>query len=189
MFLIYNRDNNRVVKFDSLDDIKNAVKTGIYGKFNYDNKIKMKLKNNFEDFKIIKKHKFPYTLCNDSSQIKNIIINVNDPQKTYYMLTENIYAASLSQWFTVDGTIYIYDNLEEIKQYCKTVLKTLPYMNGENDEEIINDINLIDEMINDSNFGKNKISIFDVRDKDYYENRIEFTIGNDLYADFTITKI
>ncbi len=43
-----------------MDEIKEAVKKGIYGEYNYDQK------NNYEAFEIIKDPSFPYKLCDDN---------------------------------------------------------------------------------------------------------------------------
>jgi len=99
MFLIFKRESPcDVVKFNSLDDIKIAVENKAYGEYNYDDKTKTYIKNKFENFKIIKKIKFPYVLCNGSSNIKNIILDVGNSQKTYYLLREHHYAHGVWDW-------------------------------------------------------------------------------------------
>ncbi len=55
MFLIFKRENPYgPVIFNSLDDIKKAVETEVYGEYNYDKEKECEIKNKYEDFTPLK---------------------------------------------------------------------------------------------------------------------------------------
>ena len=172
MYLIFKRKNPYgIVKYNSLDEIKEAVEKEIYGKYKYNTKKGTELKNNYEDFEIIKEPSFPYKLCDDNSGpgIKNIILEVNR-EKNYYLLDENKYAHGVWNWPSIDGTKIIFDDPKQIKEYCKNIVNETSYMNDSNS-------------VSDNDLIVNKIKNIDKKTK------IEFTIGDDYYCSFNISKI
>ncbi len=74
------------------------------------------------------------------------------------------------QQFKVFGTKIIFDDPIQIKEYCKNVVDETSYLNDSNS---VSDYGLI----------KNKIKNIDK------ETKIEFTIGDDFYCSFYISKI
>jgi len=94
MYLIYKRINQcSVILFNSLDDIKEATKIDVYGKYNHDETIISGSNNDYSDFKLITNPKFPYILCDNYDYVKNIILDVCKNQTSeYYLLYGNHYA-------------------------------------------------------------------------------------------------
>ncbi len=165
MYLIFKRKKPYgIIKFNSLDEIKEAVKKGVYGGYGYNKK------NNYESFEIIKEPSFPYKLCDENGLgMTNIILEVNI-EKNYYLLDENKHAHGVWNWPSVDGTKIIFDDPIQIKEYCKKIVDETLYLYESNS---VSDYGLI----------RNKIKNIDK------ESKIEFTIGDDYYCSFNISKI
>ena len=218
MYLIYKRVNPRgVISFDTLDDIKEAVETEVYGKYNYDKSIILGTLNNYADFTIISNPTFPYELCDDYNSIKNVILDVSEkPNLEYYLLYEHHYAHGVWNYPTVDGTQIIFNDLKSMKEYCESVQKKLCYLNGNTDDDYYLDEQLINEKFDELPNYKEKENLWPSDHytkmlnynleryeeiyknislekfkliKDYQESGFDFTIGNDYYVDFTIYKI
>lgn len=218
MYLIYKRVNPcGVISFDTLDDIKEAVETEVYGKYNYDKSIILGTPNNYADFTIIPNPTFPYELCDDYNSIKNVILDVSEkPNLEYYLLCEHYYAHGVWNYPTVDGTQIIFNDLKSMKEYCESVQKKLCYLNGNTDDDYYLDEQLINEKFDELPNYKEKENLwpsdhyakmlnYSLEDyeeiyknislekfkliKDYQESGFDFTIGNDHYVDFTIYKI
>lgn len=220
MYLIFKRVNPYgVIAFDTLDNIKEAVKTEVYGKYNNDKTRISGSPNNYDDFTIISNPSFPYKLCDDYNLIKNIILDVSENTNSnpeYYLLEEYHYAHGVWDYPTVDGTKIIFNDLESIKEYCKSVQKKLCYLDGNTDDDYYLDEQLIDKKINElPNFKENdnlypsssyanmfiqclgrdeetykNISFEKFKQIQHYqENGFDFEIGNDFYVNFTIYKI
>lgn len=213
MYLIFKRENPYgVVIFNSLDQIEKAVKNEIYGERKYDKKNKMRLQNDYIDFTIIKNLEFPYKLCDNNSYIKNIILHVNQ-QKKYYLLDEHHYAHGVWDYSGFDGKKLIFNDLIEMKKYCENVVNQLSYLNGYYDNDRISDLELINLKFNKlkdyqildsktepvtetaSETATKTISL-ELQEKidycngiDENEDKIHFSVGNDFYVDFTISKI
>lgn len=181
MYLIFKRKNNYGFSiFYSLDDIKKAVQTEFYGKYKYDEKTKTELKNDYDDFTIIKNPVFPYEISNNYLGMKNIIFDVNE-EENYYLLDEHHYAHGVWDYPSMDGKKLIFNNLIEIKKYCENVVNKTQYMDYYSDnryicenESRIEDLELIKKKFEENEFDK---------------NIIDFTIGNDYFCVFTISKI
>lgn len=215
MYLIFKRVNPYgVIAFDTLDNIKEATETEVYGKYNYDKTMILGSHNNYSDFTIIFNPTFPYKLCDDYKEMKNIILDVsNNSEIEYYLLVEQRSAHGVWTYPTIDETIYIFDDLKTMKEHCKSVQEKLHYLNGNEDDDIILDKKLIDEKIDElSNYKDNlypssiyekKLNDWKIDDKTYnnislekfklvqhyQENSFDFTIGNDFYVDFIVYKI
>lgn len=218
MYLIFKRANPYgVIAFDTLDDIKEAVETEVYGKYNNDKTGIIGSPNNYADFTIISNPTFPYKLCNNYSPIKNIIFDVSEtPNTEYYLLFEHHYAHGVWDYPAVDGIKYIFNDLESIKEYCKSVQKKLSYLNGNIDDDYYLDEQLIDKKFDELPNHKDKDNLhssgwyanmlnncLERNEKiynnislekfkliqDYQENGFNFEIGNDFYVDFRIYKI
>ena len=193
MYLIFKReDPYGIVAFHSLNDIENAVKKEIYGEYNYDEKTETLLKNNYTDFTIIKNPEFPYTICdNYYKDIGNIILDVSE-QKQYYLLDEHHYAHGVWDWPTMDGKKLIFNDLIEMKKYCEDIVDKTPYLDGCEDSDYLSDLEQIDIKFNVledyKNLNDNKLQKEIPCSIDDQDN-IHFTIGNDFYVDFTISKI
>lgn len=183
MFLIFKRANpQNMVMFNSLDEIKDAIKTEIYGKYNYDDKLNTEIKNDFKDFTIIKNPKFTFLLCNDDEEdhlsIQNIILDISNlEKKTYYLLDEHFQDDEMDLP-TVDGKKLIFNNLTKMKKYCKYIVYKNVYFYGYYDNNRELDYKLIEEMIN-------KLEL----DNPDPKEEINFTIGYDYCVNFTISKI
>lgn len=220
MYLIFKRVNPYgVITFDTLDNIKEAVETDVYGKYNND-KIRMNgSPNNYADFTIISNLTFFYELCNGYNSIKNVRLDASEkPNTEYYLLNEHHYAYGVWDYPRVDGTKFIFDDLVKIKEYCKSVQKKLHYLDDDDyllDKKLI-DKKSIDEKINEqsnykekdnlyhSSYYANMLNYYLKHNKEEYknislekfkviqhytENSIEFTIRNDFFVDFIIYKI
>jgi hypothetical protein len=180
--------------FNYLDDIEKEVKNTIYGKYKYDIDTKTTLKNDYTDFTIIKNPEFPYELCNNYRGIDNIILNVSEQeQKNYYLLKEHSYSHGVWDLPTVDGKMLIFNNLVEIKKYCENVVNETIYLDMDEDIDRLYDIQLINIKFNGLKDYKQPINI-ELQEKIHCDNdddeyNINFTIGNDFYVDFTVSKI
>lgn len=167
MYLIFKRTNPcEVISFNSLDDIKEATKTGVYGKYNYDGTRINGSPNDYSDFTIISNPKFPYELCDNYSPMKNIILDTsNNPLLTYYLLDEHRFAHGDWTYPSIDKKKLIFDDLIKVKKYCKSVSENLSYMYFDNcDDPKQTDNELIDEKINElENHKKKNIVDFEFR--------------------------
>ncbi len=207
MFLIFKRENPYgPVIFYSLDDIKKSIKSGeIYGEYKWDSENKCHIKNKYKDFEIIENPEFPIILCDKYSVIENIIYDIGDSyNNTYYFMDKHSYAHGVWSWPTEDGTKLIFDNLIDMKYYCKDIVRNGRYLNGSNDMCRINDMKLIVKKMNklagDNLELHEKIVDNDKEYNEYHEyysdrnnndteDKIEFKIGNDFHVSFTISKI
>jgi hypothetical protein len=201
-----------------LDDIKEAVETEVYGKYNRDETRISGSPNNYTDFTLITNPSFPYKLCDDYNSVKNIILDVSEnPKSEYYLLYEHHYAHGVWDIPTVDGTKIIFNDLKSMKEYCKSVQEKINYMwmDGEDneyqlDEQLIDKIfdelpdykeknnlytsssytNMLNHCLERDEKTYNNISLEKFKQIQHYqENGFDFTIGNDFFVNFTIYKI
>lgn len=159
MYLIYKRVNPcGVVAFDTLNDIKEAIETEVYGKYNHDKTRISGSPNDYIDFTIISNPSFPYKLCDEHDSVKNIILDVSEnlnsnpnpnPNPEYYLLCVHHYAHGVWDYPTVDGTKIIFNDLKSMKEYCKRIQEKLCYLDGNTDDDRYLDEQLIDEKIDE----------------------------------------
>lgn len=172
MYLIYKHVNpSSVILFNSLDDIKESIKTEVYGKYNHDKTRISGSENNYLDFKLISNPTFPYILCdNYCKYIKNDILNIYENQKSeYYLLEEHQHAHGVWDFTSVDCKKIIFDDLESMKKYYKSVKEKLQYIYRDyyNDvDDDISDDKLIDKKFNELLNYKEKVNS---HDSNYYE--------------------
>lgn len=218
MYLIFKRSNPYgVIAFDTLNNIKEAIENEVYGKYNYDETMILGSHNNYNDFTIISNPTFPYKLCDDCNSMKNIILDVsNNPEIEYYLLVEHHSAHGVWAYPTIDGIKFIFDDLNTMKEYCKSVQEKLHYLYGDEDDDIILDKKLIDKKFDELSNYKEKDNLYPssiyenmlndclkIDEKTfknislkkfkllqhYQENSFDFQIGNDYYVTFIVYKI
>lgn len=133
MYLIFKRLNpTSVILFNSLDEIKEATETEVYGKYISDETRSSGTENNYSNFELISNSTFPYVLCEGYNYIKNIILDVSKKTGSeYYLLDEYEYAHGDWNWPSIDGKKIIFDDLNEMKKYCKSVQENLRYLDGD----------------------------------------------------------
>ncbi len=118
-------------------------------------------------------------------------------------MDKHSYAHGVWDWPTIDGTKLIFNDLIEIKKYCKNVVYEETYLCGQDDMDRAYDIKLVIKKMNKL-AGDNldlhekiieKEGEYD-ENNDYYghdnddtEHKVKFEIGNDFYVSFTISKI
>ncbi len=132
MYLIYKRLNpTSVILFNSLDEIKEATKTEVYGKYNPDETRSSGTENNYSNFELISNPTFPYVLSKGYNCVQNVILDVSkNTAPEYYLLDDFEYAHGDWSWPSIDGDKIIFDNLDEMKKYCINVQKNMRYLDN-----------------------------------------------------------
>jgi hypothetical protein len=101
------------------------------------------------------------------------------------MLTEFFYAHGIWDQPKADTTIIIFNNLNEIKNYCENKINDTRYFDQYNK---LDDYQILNKNLSKLTDLNNNIDYNNIINNEN-ESFIEFTIGDDLFIDFTVSKI